>query len=215
VGLLQRGYQRWLALHERQLTLMSHGSFSGDPQTLWLTENEIPDRKMQMLADFSFTDPAGVVWLTPKDYVVDGASIPRAFWTLVGSPYTGDYRRASIVHDKACDHASGNTSACRKAHRMFYHACRAGGCSIPEATLLYIGVRIGDVWPLVPAWSPLIAAPEGPLYEKTPTDQRIEADFRLIAQQVLAQPESDDPVEIEARTDRALRTTIGLTAVSQ
>src|SRR5437762_1448508 len=83
------------------------------------------------------------------------------------------------------------TTARRKAHRMFYHACRAGGCSIPEATLLYIGVRIGDVWPLVPAWSPLIAAPERSLYEKTPTDQRIEADFRLIAQQVLAQPERD------------------------
>ena len=132
-----------------------------------------------------------------------------------GLTLTDDYRRASIVHDKACDDASGNTTARRKAHRMFYHACRAGGCSIQEATLLYIGVRIGDVWPLVPAWSPLIAAPERPLYEKTPTDQRIEADFRLIAQQVLAQPESDDPVEIEARTDRALRTTIGLNAVSQ
>jgi len=170
---------------------------------------------MQMLADFSFTDPAGAVWLTPKKYIVDGASIPRALWTLVGSPYTGDYRRASIVHDKACDDASGNTTARRKADRMFYHACRAGGCSIQEATLLYIGVIMGGVWPLVPAWSPAMAAPEGPLYEKTPTDQRIEADFRLIAQQVLAQPESDDPVEIEARTDRAFRNTIGLNGVSQ
>ncbi len=65
---------------------MSHGGFSSHPQTLWLTENKIPDRKMQMLADFSFTDPDGVVWLTPKEYVVDGASIPRALWTLVGSP---------------------------------------------------------------------------------------------------------------------------------
>ena len=194
---------------------MSHGSFSGDPQTLWLTEDTIPDRKMQMLADFSFTDPAGAVWLTPKKYIVDGASIPRALWTLVGSPYTGDYRRASIVHDKACDDASGNTTARRKADRMFYHACRAGGCSIQEATLLYIGVIMGGVWPLVPAWSPSMAAREGPLYEKTPTDQRIEADFRLIAQQVLAQPESDDPVEIEARTDRALSTTIGLNALLQ
>src|SRR5205807_10341243 len=97
---------------------------------------------------------------------------------------------------------------------MFYHACRAGGCSIPEATLLYIGVRIGDVWPLVPAWSPLIAAPERPLFEKTPADQWIEADFRLIAQQVLAQPESDDPVEIYSRTDRAFVTTTGVNAVA-
>src|SRR5437764_14441178 len=102
---------------------------------------------MQMLADFSFTDPAGVVWLTQKDYVVDGASIPRAFWTLVGSPYTGHYRRASIIHDKACDDASGNTTALRKAHRMFYHACRAVGCSNPEATALHLVVISGAGWP--------------------------------------------------------------------
>ena len=91
--------------------MSTHGSFSSDPQTPWLTEDTISDRKMQMLADFSFIDPAGVVWLTPKGYVVDGASIPRALWTLLGSPYTGDYRRASIVHDKACDDASGSTTA--------------------------------------------------------------------------------------------------------
>src|SRR5207247_9186795 len=131
--------------------------------------------------------------------------------SLECSPYTGDYRRASIVHDKACDDASGNTTARRKADRMFYHACRAGGCSIQEATLLYIGVIMGGVWPLVPAWSPSMAAREGPLYEKTPTDQRIEADFRLIAQQVLVQPERDDPFEIEARTERAWSTMLGLT----
>src|SRR5207237_4834835 len=121
----------------------------------------------------------------------------------VGSPYAGHYRRASIIHDKACDDASGNTTARRTAHRMFYHACRAGGCSIQEATLLYIGVRIGDVWPLVPAWSPLIAAPERPLYEKTQTDQQIDADFRIIAQHVLAQPAREVPEVYAGSNDPA------------
>lgn len=93
---------------------------------------------------------------------------------------------------------------------MFYHACRAGGCSINEATLLYIGVRLGGVWPLVPPWSVMVA-PQGPHIEKHPTDQRIEADFRIIAHQVLAGQETDDPAEIEARTDSALASTIGAT----
>jgi hypothetical protein len=194
---------------------VSHGTFSGEPQTQWLTENNSPDRKMRLLTNFSFTDPSGTTWTTPKDYEVDGASIPRALWTLVGSPYTGDYRRASIVHDKACDDATGDAGARRKADRMFYHACRAGGCSIEEATLLYVGVRIGGVWPLVPPWSLLMIAPEGPHREKTPTDQRIEADFRLVADQVLAGPETDDPVEIEARTDRALTATTGSNLLGQ
>ena len=147
---------------------------------------------------------------TPKDYVVDGASIPRALWTLVGSPYTGDYRRASIVHDKACDEAVDDPPARRAADRMFYHACRAGGCSIQDATVLYIGVRMGGVWPQVTPWSALMVAPETPQIDKHPTNQRIEADFRMIAHQVLAEPETDDPAEIESRTDRALSSTTGL-----
>jgi Protein of unknown function (DUF1353) len=193
---------------------MSHGSFSGEPQTQWLTDPNLPDRNMRLLADFFFTDPAGRKWLTPKDYVVDGASIPRALWTTVGSPYTGDYRRASIVHDKACDDAVNDPAARCAADRMFYHACRAGGCSIEEATLLYIGVRIGGVWPHILPWSVLAIAPQGPRREKTPTDQRIEADFRLLAHQVLQGPETDDPAEIEARTDQAITNLTGFSAPS-
>src|SRR5438046_8522961 len=144
---------------------MATEPFSGEPETKWLTQApQTEDRCMTLLKPFWFRDPDGKQWDAPKGMTTDGASIPRALWTLVGSPYTGDYRRASIVHDKACDDASGNTTARRKADRMFYHACRAGGCSIQEATLLYIGVIMGGVWPLVPAWSPSMAAREGPLY---------------------------------------------------
>jgi hypothetical protein len=116
----------------------SHGEFSADPRAIWLTEEE-PDRRMQLLSEFWFRDPDGRTWEAPLNYRIDGASIPRALWTLVGSPYTGDYRRASVVHDKACDDAKGNNAARREADRMFYHACRAGGCGVKEATLLYIG----------------------------------------------------------------------------
>ena len=130
---------------------MNHGEFSGDPRTYWMTEAG-SDRHMRLLEEFWFRDPDGRVWTTPADYWIDGASIPRALWTLVGSPYTGDYRRASVVHDKACDEAVGDPTARRAADRMFYHACRAGGCAVIEATLLYIGVRIGALTLRVPAW---------------------------------------------------------------
>lgn len=138
---------------------MTHGKFSANPEATWLTEPG-PDRRMKLLQDFTFTDPDGKEWLTPKGYRVDGASIPRPLWSLVGSPYTGDYRRASIVHDKACDDATGNPKARRAADRMFYHACRAGGCSVKEAWILYLGVRIGALDEAVPAWGMGIAASE-------------------------------------------------------
>jgi hypothetical protein len=109
---------------------------------------------MQVLEDFSYDDPKGRVWLAPKGSTVNGASIPEALWTLVGSPYTGDYRNASIVHDIACEEA--DTKAKRKAaDRMYYFACRCGGCSKRQAIVQYLGVRIGAWFPLVARWQPL------------------------------------------------------------
>ena len=188
---------------------MSHGCFSGDPRTLWQTDPKKPDRKMSVLEDFWFIDPDEKKWLTPANYGVDGASIPRALWTLVGSPYTGDYRRASIVHDKACDDAVGNSAARRAADRMFFHACREGGCGIAEAIMLYIGVRIGALTGLVPAWQ-FTVNDEAPRLERSAGDDRLEADFRLAARIVLDQGESDDPGEIERRTDAALSAVSGI-----
>jgi len=66
----------------------AHGKFSADPMTTWLTE-KIPDRTMCTLNDFTFVDKGGKPWKTPASYPIDGASIPRVLWTLVGSPYTG------------------------------------------------------------------------------------------------------------------------------
>ena len=186
-----------------------HGEFSPDPpETRWLTEAG-PDRNMQVLKDFWFKDPDDKTWTTPLNWRIDGASIPRALWTLVGSPYTGDYRRASIVHDKACDDAGGNADARRVADRMFYHACREGGCSIYESTLLYIGVRIGALTPAVAAWN-TGATPEttGPRMVRTYQEERIETDFRAIADRVVRQGETDDVDELERRTDEAFQSLV-------
>jgi hypothetical protein len=189
---------------------MSHGEFSGDPRTLWVTEGDEPDRTMRLLEDFWFIDPQQKEWRTRAIYPIDGASIPRALWTVVGSPYTGDYRRASIVHDKACDDAQGNPAARRAADRMFFHACRAGGCSISAATLLYIGVRIGALSPLVAAWHEGATAAAEPRASRTAGEKRLEADFELAAREVLGQGTSDDPKMVERRTDAALNHIAGI-----
>lgn len=118
----------------------SFGSFSKSPITEWLTTPDGEDRNMKMVEDFSYTDPEGRVWSAKKGSVINGASIPRPLWSTVGSPYTDDYRRASIVHDVACD----DPNVVRKeADVMFYFACRAGGCGAVQARILYAGVRIG------------------------------------------------------------------------
>jgi Protein of unknown function (DUF1353) len=190
---------------------MSHGEFSGAPKCEWLTENDRPDRQMRVLEEFTFRDSDGRMWRTPTNCLVDGASIPRALWTLVGSPFTGDYRRASIVHDKACDDAGGNPAARRAADRMFYHACRAGGCSVRESTLLYVGVRMGALSDSTPIWREATANEDrGPEVARTPAEDRFEVDFRMAAETVLSHGEVDDPAVIERRTDVALSLVSGV-----
>ena len=189
---------------------MSNGSFSGDPQTLWLTEPG-SDRTMRVLELFTYTDPAGTSWDAPAASVIDGASIPRALWTLVGSPYTGDYRRASIVHDIACVRAGPDRRKRREVDRMFYHACRAGDCSVFQSIILYLGVRIGAIWSSVPSWAPAFATRNaGPRLTRLAAEDRMEADFRQAGEMILAPGEVDEIGEIERRTDRALSTLLGL-----
>ncbi len=72
---------------------MEHGEFSGEPEAIWLTEEGSMDRRMELLEDFFYTDPSAKNWPAARGTLVDGASIPRALWTIVGSLYTGDYRR--------------------------------------------------------------------------------------------------------------------------
>ncbi|MDA0107693.1 DUF1353 domain-containing protein [Vibrio mediterranei] len=117
-------------------------AFSGEPLTRWSGS-----RNMNLEEDFYFIDNQGTKWNAPKGSCLNGATIPRALWTAIGSPYSGTYRKSSIVHDVAvgelCNPDVSNEDR-KKADRMFYEACRHEGCSRRFAAILYIGVRFGS-----------------------------------------------------------------------
>jgi hypothetical protein len=177
--------------------------FSDLPQTIWLSDAG-PDRDMKLIEDFWFDDAAGTRWDAAAGSIINGASIPQALWSTVGSPYTGKYRRASIVHDVACDLAQ-NSDQRRAADRMFYEACRAGGCTVEEATLLYTGVRLGALWDVVSFWESAHKG-IGPQTKMTASikDRKIQSDFAMAAEMVTGAPPTDDVMEMERRVDEAL-----------
>jgi hypothetical protein len=116
-------------------------SFSGEPLTRW----DGP-RNMILEEDFFFIDAQGKKWSAPKGSCLNGATIPKALWSTVGAPYSGCYRRASVVHDVAVGELCNpdvTYSERKKADRMFYHACRHDGCNRRFATILYMGVKFG------------------------------------------------------------------------
>jgi Protein of unknown function (DUF1353) len=124
----------------------AQGTFTGRVAVEWLT-GQSPERDMKLLEPFTFTDAAGKAWHVPAGTVVNGASIPKGFWTLVGSPYTGNYRRASVVHDHYC---YTKDEKWQDVHRMFYHAMVSGGVDALEAKVLYAFVYAGGPrWDLV------------------------------------------------------------------
>lgn len=113
------------------------GQFHGRVVVEWLQTEAGPDRDMRLVERFAFRDPSGSEWSVPVGAVVNGASIPRVLWTLVGSPFVGNYRRASVVHDHFC---AVKTRPWQTVHRMFYNAMLAGGVSVSRAKTMYAAV---------------------------------------------------------------------------
>ena len=61
------------------------GYYSGTIDTRW----DADGRTMTLLNELRYTDPKGVIWIAPAGSVIDGASIPRALWSLMGGPFEG------------------------------------------------------------------------------------------------------------------------------
>jgi len=110
----------------------------------------LPDgRLMELIENFGFIDPLGLEWPVPSGTRVDGASIPQPLWSIVGSPFTGQYRDASVVHDYYCDTRIRHWAA---VHRVFYDAMIVSGVGLARAKIMYAAVYFGG-----PRWSTTVS----------------------------------------------------------
>ena len=116
------------------------GFYSGEPVTKWNPDG----RTMTLLSELRYTDPQGEVWVAPAGSVVDGASIPRYLWSVMGGPFEGQYRNASVLHDVAYEKHNRPWQDC---DRMFYNAMRCSGVNAVEAkTMYYTLYKFGHHW---------------------------------------------------------------------
>lgn len=127
-------------------SLPRFGVYSGvPPQSEWLGDG----RHMRLMSPFTYIDEGGRGWPVPPETVVDGTSIPRVFWSLIGGPLEGVYRYASIVHDYYCNERSRPWLL---THRAFYDAMRCSGVHVAQAKVMYYAVyRFGPRWTIGPA----------------------------------------------------------------
>lgn len=116
------------------------GAYLDELITKWSRDG----RGMELLSDYRYRDPGGVIWTAKAGTTVDGASIPSSLWSIVGSPLVGLYRNASVIHDYYCEH---RTRDWKETHRAFYFAMRASGVGDTQAKIMYFAVyAFGPRW---------------------------------------------------------------------
>jgi len=77
-------------------------------------------------------------YTVPSGFITDGASIPKAFWSLVGSPFTGKYVKVAILHDYL--YSGAENVSFEEANRIFYNGLREAGVNRLKAFLMYKAV---------------------------------------------------------------------------
>jgi hypothetical protein len=140
-------------------------------------------RKIKLLADYTYTDPSSTSWLAPTGAVVDGASIPQVLWSFIGGPFEGKYRKASVVHDVACDEKKRDWQA---VHRMFYDAILCSGVDPWKAKVMY-----GAVYACGPRWGP----DQGTRYFPCGSSSEMNGEVQRLAAYLQVNPLSVEDVE--------------------
>ena len=158
-------------------------------------------RTMRLLEDFAYIDPSGRRWEAPKGSVIDGASIPQFAWSLIGGPFEGPYRNASVIHDVACVERK---LAWQDVHLAFYTAMRAADVSPWKAKIMYGAVyHFGPRWPAVRLETRTIGGITSrvPVTVPPPPPALQEQDFQRLAEFVETREAAAQPVSLEEIRD--------------
>lgn len=77
----------------------------------------------------------------PRDFVCDGASLPRFFWRVFGHPYDRKHIKGGVRHDWG--YTVGGDAAIRKAYDEQYREdLKADGQGFVLRWLEYLAVRV-------------------------------------------------------------------------
>jgi len=76
----------------------------------------------------------------PRGFLIDGASIPRTMWRLIGSPFLPMFQKAATVHDYLYTHHKVSR---KKADQIFREILKDNTVSKVKAGVMYAAVRTG------------------------------------------------------------------------
>jgi len=79
-------------------------------------------------------------------FLFDGASIPRAAWSIVGSPFQPEFEGPAMVHDHLykTHRIAGDILISRlEADKIFRELLRLNGVGLVHSQIIYRAVRLG------------------------------------------------------------------------
>lgn len=120
--------------------IAEYGRFNELVESRWLPDG----RTMVILNHLTYTEPNGKIWAVYPGEKVNGASIPRFFWRVIGSPFVGRFRRPSVFHDVYC---GNKVRECAATHRVFKLMMLCDGVEPMKAEAMYRAVKyFGPRW---------------------------------------------------------------------
>ena len=105
--------------------------------TTKLSLDVIGDQAYEVTQPLVWEDSELVIQVNPG-FDFDGASIPKALWSAIGSPMTGGYQRAGCLHDALYASEWFARDVCDK---LFLEAMESDGVSWIKRNLMYNAVR--------------------------------------------------------------------------
>jgi len=114
--------------------------FTNTVKTEWLQDSP---RDMRILEPISFIDKLGISWDVPDGAIINGASIPKFAQSIIGTPFIGRYRRASVIHDYYYDNREREKDV---TDYMFYEACIFDGVPHIKAHAMLLALQTSGTW---------------------------------------------------------------------
>lgn len=99
-------------------------------------------RDWKLLKPFVYLDSFRNEIVVPTSFVWNGASVPRFFWRLFGSPFVGRHRKPSVIHDYLWQEALAGRCSFRHANWSFWDGLRSLGVWRVKAWLMWLAVAM-------------------------------------------------------------------------
>lgn len=94
----------------------------------------------RLTRDFRFSVD-GADFRIPRGFTWDGASIPRLFWAIYGTPFDDEHEAGGLIHDAIYSGIFGATFSREDADKIYRTVIRMNGVGWWQATKEYYAVR--------------------------------------------------------------------------